>query len=99
MLKLKGEVYFLTTEEGGLLRPPFDGMRPSFSIKGKLITSEMTFANKAEKYELGRQYSVEIALPYGEIYSSDIKAGLKFRLQVGGKLVARGEVVANSGDA
>lgn len=92
MLKVKSRIYFLTPEEGGLQKPPFNGMRPSFFIGGKLITSELTFVNKNDEYTLGCQYPVEITLPYGELYADEINEGQKFRLQIGGQLVARGEV-------
>lgn len=69
-------------------------MRPSFSIAGKLITSEVQFDDQAARKSLGIEYSVRIELPYGERYSGAIQKGTKFRLQAGGKVIARGEVTS-----
>jgi translation elongation factor EF-Tu-like GTPase len=95
MVHLDALIYFKSTEEGGLSKPTFSGIRPSFNINKDPITCEIVEASGKEHLPLGQEYSVRIFLPYGEIYADLLQKDAKFLLQIGGHLIGWGTITGN----
>ena len=81
-------------EEGDLGKDGFSGMRPSFNLNGEPITSEVVSAVGCQVLDKGARHEVIIALPYGEVLGDHLGASAKFRLQVGGRLLATGTILS-----
>jgi len=79
------------SEDEGCLEVPCSGLRPHFSVGGDLITSGV-YAYE-DIMERSKSYEVEIELPYGEIYDSELISGLNFRLQAGARVIAEGTII------
>lgn len=80
-------------EAGDMGRDVVSGMRPSFNLDDNPITSVVHSATGAQVLARGARHEIVIMLPYGEILDDHLRAGSTFRLQVGGRLLATGEVV------
>lgn len=93
MLSIKANIYLKKTEEaGGMNRPGFSGMQPSFNVESELIMCRIFEISGKEEMPLGNEYEVRIDLPYGEQYSSYIVPEYKFFLNIGGNIIGRGIV-------
>ena len=94
MLKIKAKVYFKTKDEDGFYKDPISGIQPSLSVEGDLIMCVVTGSKADEILVRGRDHLVSIELPYGEMFADEIVEGYIFHLNVGGKVIANGEVIS-----
>lgn len=92
MLTIKADVYFFSEAEDGLNKNGVSDMQPSFSVADDLIMCKVIAEEGVDEFVLGKNYSVTIELPYGDMFSNDIQTGYKFSLHFGGKEFARGVV-------
>lgn len=79
--------------EGDLGHDGFSGMRPSFNLDGDPITSEVHSAQGERVLAKGKDHDVVVTLPYGEILGDKLRVGASFVLQVGGRMLATGNIV------
>lgn len=93
MLSVEAKIRFRNTSDGGLHRNAVSGMQPSFSVSDDLIMCTVNGKDGVEEFILGETYEVTIDLPYGEKYSDEICKGYFFELNLGGKVIAEGEVL------
>lgn len=91
MLEIDAAIIWKGIEKGGLTQQPFSGIQPSFSVGGDLIMCSV-FRKNDEVMFWEQEYEVTIKLPYGEIYQSQIKPGVKFNLNLGGRVIGSGTV-------
>jgi len=54
--------------------------------------SKVTSKNHAPPMEWGQTCDVTIELPYGEHYDEHLMNGMPVRLQIGGRIIAEGNV-------
>ena len=86
--KFKGQIYVLTSEEGGRQKPFFSGYRPQFYFRTTDITGTITLPEGVEMVKPGD--NVEIV---GElIYPIAMDKGLKLAIREGGRTIASGQV-------
>ncbi|MEZ4467722.1 MAG: hypothetical protein R3F60_32875 [bacterium] len=95
MLRItKSRLRFIAESEGGI-QDGFDGMRPSFNITGELVLCVVRSLDGLQEMPRGGTYDVKIELPYGEATDipDHLRAGARFKLQIGSSVIATGEVV------
>jgi len=90
MLEIDATIIWKGIEEGGLTQQPFSGIQPSFAVGGDLIMCSVFRKDGEEEMFWEKGYAVTIKLPYGEVYQSQIKPGMKFNLNVGARIVGTG---------
>jgi hypothetical protein len=93
MLELEARICLRTSESGGMGRPGFRGMRPSFSV-GELITSQVSRLDGGDQIPLGTTHDVLVRLPYGDEfgYADRIHEGMAFTLNQGRQVIGEGVV-------
>jgi len=86
--KFRGQIYVLTTEEGGRHSPFFPGYRPQFYIRTTDVTGAVTLPAGVEMVLPGDnvELGVELITPVA------IEEGLRFAIREGGKTVGAGVV-------
>ena len=86
--KFKGQVYVLTTEEGGRHTPFFNNYRPQFYFRTTDVTGVVNLPEGTEMVMPGDnvEMSVELITPIA------IEAGLRFAIREGGHTVGAGRV-------
>jgi elongation factor Tu len=86
----RGQVYVLTTEEGGRHSPFFPGYRPQFYIRTTDVTGAVTLPEGVEMVMPGDnvELGVELITPVA------IEEGLRFAIREGGKTVGAGVVTS-----
>ena len=86
--KFRGQVYVLTTEEGGRHSPFFPGYRPQFYIRTTDVTGAVQLPEGTEMVMPGDnvELGVELITPVA------IEEGLRFAIREGGKTVGAGVV-------
>jgi elongation factor Tu len=86
--RFRGQVYVLTTEEGGRHSPFFPGYRPQFYIRTTDVTGAVTLPEGVEMVMPGDnvELGVELITPVA------IEEGLRFAIREGGKTVGAGVV-------
>jgi elongation factor Tu len=86
--KFRGQIYVLTTEEGGRHSPFFPGYRPQFYIRTTDVTGAVTLPEGVEMVLPGDnvELGVELITPVA------IEEGLRFAIREGGKTVGAGVV-------
>jgi elongation factor Tu len=84
----RGQVYVLTTEEGGRHSPFFPGYRPQFYIRTTDVTGAVTLPEGVEMVMPGDnvELGVELITPVA------IEEGLRFAIREGGRTVGAGVV-------
>lgn len=93
MLSLEATIYLKKTEEvGGMSKPGFAGMQPSFNIDGELIMCRIFPLSNKKLMSLGQEHKVRIDLPYGEVYASSLEKDYRFLLNIGGNIIGWGIV-------
>ena len=92
MISLRAIIRLSPAEEGGQGTDGFSGMQPSILISGDLVACKIV-PHESDVIKRGVEYNVMIELPYGEIYSSKVFVGMKFSLNIGGKVIGNGVVV------
>ena len=93
MITIRAVVYFLSEEEGGLSKNGVSGMQPSFSVKNDLIMCTVIGESGTTEFVPGSEYNVTIEVPYGELFSDEIRDGYRFTLNIGGHKFAHGTVL------
>jgi elongation factor Tu len=88
--KFRGQVYVLSTEEGGRHSPFFKGYRPQFYIRTTDVTGAVDLPEGAEMVMPGDtvDLGVELIVPVA------VEEGLRFAIREGGKTVGAGVVTA-----
>jgi elongation factor Tu len=88
--KFRGQVYVLSTEEGGRHSPFFPGYRPQFYIRTTDVTGAVTLPEGTEMVMPGDtvDLGVELIVPVA------VEEGLRFAIREGGKTVGAGVVTA-----
>jgi len=86
--KFRGQVYVLTTEEGGRHSPFFPGYRPQFYIRTTDVTGSVTLPEGTEMVMPGDNVELVVEL----ITPIAIEDGLRFAIREGGKTVGAGVV-------
>ncbi|HEV2122208.1 MAG TPA: elongation factor Tu [Chloroflexota bacterium] len=86
--KFQGQVYILTTDEGGRHSPFFKGYRPQFYIRTTDVTGAVTLPEGVEMVMPGDniELGVELIVPVA------VEEGLRFAIREGGKTVGAGVV-------
>jgi elongation factor Tu len=86
--KFRGQVYVLTTEEGGRHSPFFPGYRPQFYIRTTDVTGAVTLPEGMDMVMPGDnvELGVELITPVA------IEEGLRFAIREGGRTVGAGVV-------
>jgi elongation factor Tu len=86
--KFLGQVYVLTTEEGGRHSPFFKGYRPQFFIRTTDVTGAVILPEGVEMVMPGDnvELTVELITPIA------VEEGLRFAIREGGKTVGAGVV-------
>jgi elongation factor Tu len=86
--KFQGQVYVLTTDEGGRHSPFFKGYRPQFYIRTTDVTGAVQLPEGVEMVMPGDnvELGVELIVPVA------IEEGLRFAIREGGKTVGAGVV-------
>src|SRR5687767_4589316 len=79
--KFRGQVYVLTTEEGGRHSPFFPGYRPQFYIRTTDVTGSVTLPEGTEMVMPGDNVELVVEL----ITPIAIEDGLRFAIREGGK--------------
>lgn len=94
MLELEARICLRTPENGGMGRPGFRGMRPSFSVGGDLITSQISRLDGGDLMPQGTTHDVLVQLPYGDEfgYAERIVEGMPFTLNQGQRVIGEGVV-------
>jgi elongation factor Tu len=88
--RFRGQVYVLSTEEGGRHSPFFPGYRPQFYIRTTDVTGAVTLPEGVEMVVPGDNVELGVAL----ITPVAIEEGLRFAIREGGKTVGAGVVTA-----
>jgi elongation factor Tu len=88
--RFRGQVYVLTTEEGGRHSPFFAGYRPQFYVRTTDVTGAVALPAGAEMVLPGDnvELTVELIVPVA------VEEGLRFAIREGGKTVGAGVVTA-----
>jgi elongation factor Tu len=88
--KFRGQVYVLSTEEGGRHSPFFPGYRPQFYVRTTDVTGAVTLPEGTEMVMPGDtvDLGVELIVPVA------VEEGLRFAIREGGKTVGAGVVTA-----
>jgi elongation factor Tu len=88
--RFRGQVYVLTTEEGGRHSPFFPGYRPQFYIRTTDVTGAVRLPEGTEMVMPGDnvELGVELIVPVA------IEDGLRFAIREGGRTVGAGVVTA-----
>ncbi|MBN1525310.1 MAG: elongation factor Tu [Spirochaetales bacterium] len=86
--KFKGQVYVLTTAEGGRHSPFFTGYRPQFYFRTTDVTGTVTIPEGKQMIMPGDNAELNIEL----ICTIAIEKGLRFAIREGGRTVAAGTV-------
>jgi elongation factor Tu len=86
--KFRGQIYVLTTDEGGRHSPFFPGYRPQFYIRTTDVTGAVVLPEGVEMVMPGDtvELGVELITPVA------IEEGLRFAIREGGKTVGAGVV-------
>jgi elongation factor Tu len=86
--KFLGQVYVLTTEEGGRHSPFFKGYRPQFFVRTTDVTGAVVLPEGVEMVMPGDnvELTVELITPVA------VEEGLRFAIREGGKTVGAGVV-------
>jgi elongation factor Tu len=84
----RGQVYVLTTEEGGRHSPFFPGYRPQFYIRTTDVTGAVTLPEGVEMVMPGDNVALGVEL----ITPVAIEEGLRFAIREGGRTVGAGVV-------
>jgi len=87
MLRVKGKLILLTSQQGGMERDGFSGMSPSFCVNGELIMCFIHTGDHGSLIERGRATDAIIELPYGEHYLEHIKPGCRYTIHYASKLL------------
>ncbi|MDR3191855.1 MAG: elongation factor Tu [Treponema sp.] len=88
-LKIKGQIYCLSKEEGGRHSPFFKGYRPQFYFRTTDITGTVNLPEGKEMVMPGDNTEI-----IGElIHPIAMEKGLRFAIREGGKTVASGQVI------
>ena len=93
MLSVEATINLRTEEEGGLIRPGFSGMQPSMDINGELVACKILEGFEGNPLGLGQEHDVQIDPAYGERFSNVRRAGFLFNLNVGGRIIGRGQIL------
>jgi elongation factor Tu len=88
--RFRGQIYVLTTEEGGRHSPFFPGYRPQFYIRTTDVTGAVSLPEGVEMVLPGDNVELGVAL----ITPVAIEEGLRFAIREGGKTVGAGVVTA-----
>ncbi|MGH2355133.1 MAG: elongation factor Tu [Chloroflexota bacterium] len=88
--QFQGQVYVLTTEEGGRHSPFFRGYRPQFYIRTTDVTGAVQLPEGVEMVVPGDNVALGVEL----ITPVAIEEGLRFAIREGGKTVGAGVVTA-----
>ena len=91
--KFRGQVYVLTTEEGGRHSPFFPGYRPQFYIRTTDVTGSVTLPEGTEMVMPGDNVELVVEL----ITPIAIEDGLRFAIREGGKTVGAGVASSRRG--
>jgi len=86
--KFKGQVYVLTTAEGGRHSPFFPGYRPQFYFRTTDITGTVNLAADKQMVMPGDHTEIEVEL----LHPIAMEKGLRFAIREGGRTVASGQV-------
>ena len=86
--KFKGEIYVLSTEEGGRHTPFFNNYRPQFYFRTTDVTGTITLKEGVEMVMPGDNTSISVEL----IAPIAMEKGLRFAIREGGRTVASGRV-------
>jgi elongation factor Tu len=86
--KFQGQVYVLSTDEGGRHSPFFRGYRPQFYIRTTDVTGAVTLPEGVEMVMPGDNVELVIEL----IVPVAVEDGLRFAIREGGKTVGAGVV-------
>ena len=94
MLELEARICLRTSDNGGMRRPGFRGMRPNFSVGGDLITSQISRLDGGDLMPLGTAHDVLVQLPYGDEFGfvDRIHDGMAFTLNQGRQVIGDGVV-------
>ena len=88
--KFKGEVYVLTTAEGGRHTPFFNNYRPQFYFRTTDVTGVISLEEGVEMCMPGDNATINVEL----ISPIAIEQGLRFAIREGGRTVGSGVVAA-----
>jgi translation elongation factor EF-Tu-like GTPase len=91
-MRLRGQIRFLTPEEGGRLTPAASGFRPQFRL-GQFLTCCIVTGAVGE-FEPGKVHEVIIELPFRDQYTEPVFAGMKIAISEGNHLIATGVVTS-----
>ena len=86
--KFKGQVYFLTKEEGGRHTPFFTNYRPQFYFRTTDVTGSLTLPEGTEMVMPGDNVTVNVEL--GKPVA--MEPGLTFAIREGGRTIGSGQV-------
>jgi elongation factor Tu len=86
--KFTGQVYVLTSEEGGRHKPFFNGYRPQFYFRTTDVTGVAHLPEGTEMCMPGDHITISVEL----ITSIAMEPGLKFAIREGGRTVGAGTV-------
>jgi len=86
--KFKGQVYCLTTAEGGRHSPFFPGYRPQFYFRTTDITGTVNLGADKQMVMPGDHTEIEVEL----LHAIAMEKGLRFAIREGGRTVASGQV-------
>jgi len=86
--KFSGQVYVLTTEEGGRHSPFFKGYRPQFFVRTTDVTGAVVLPEGTEMVMPGDNVELVVEL----ITPVAVEEGLRFAIREGGKTVGAGVV-------
>ncbi len=92
MLKIEADIYLKSEKDGGMSKPGFPGMQPSFKIGNELIMCRIYPMGNQKEMRLGTKSYVSIVLPYGEKFIETIRPHYGFMLNIGGKTIGQGVV-------
>lgn len=92
MLKLEADIYLKSEKDGGMGKPGFPGMQPSFRVGNELILCRIWPMGDHKDMRLGTESHVSIELPYGERFAEAIRPRYEFMLNIGAKTVGQGVV-------
>lgn len=93
MLKIKAKVYFYGIEKKGLDKDGYSGMMASFSVNSELIMCKILYKDINTVIKRGIEYTVDIELPYGEMFIDIIKTNYRFNIAYASMVVGEGIVI------
>jgi elongation factor Tu len=91
--KFKGQIYCLSSEEGGRKTPFFTGYRPQFYFRTTDITGTVTLPGEAKPGEKMVMPGDNTEIVGELIHPIAMEKGLRFAIREGGKTVASGQVI------